>query len=184
MLLCHYCGHTEAPPHECPHCKSTHLRTQGSGTERLEVELKRAFPSVAVARLDRDVAQRPADLHQALHAFRTGKTQILVGTQMVTKGHDFPNVTLVGVVFADAGLNFPDFRAAERTGAAARASRGAIRACGKARARARANVSPDPRRDHGRTNSRLSRLRARRARRTPSDDVAAVRAPTTPPLRR
>ena len=115
LLMCHYCGHTEGPPRECPHCHSTHLRTQGSGTERLELELKRAFPAVAIARLDRDVAQRPADLHQALHEFRTGKTQILVGTQMVTKGHDFPNVTLVGVVFADAGLNFPDFRAAERT---------------------------------------------------------------------
>jgi len=115
VLMCHYCGHTEGPPRECPKCQSTHLRTQGSGTERLEIELKRAFPTIPVARLDRDVAQRPADLHQALHDFRSGKTQILVGTQMVTKGHDFPNVTLVGVVFADAGLNFPDFRAAERT---------------------------------------------------------------------
>jgi primosomal protein N' (replication factor Y) len=113
--MCHYCGHTEAPPRECPKCHSHHLRTQGSGTERLELELKRAFPAIAIARLDRDVAQRPADLHHALHEFRTGRTQILVGTQMVTKGHDFPNVTLVGVVFADAGLNFPDFRAAERT---------------------------------------------------------------------
>lgn len=115
LLLCHYCGHTEPPPIVCPMCQSPHLRTIGTGTERLEIELKNAFPSTAIGRLDRDIADDPKVLHATLAAFRAGQTQILVGTQMVTKGHDFPNVTLVGVVFADAGLNFPDFRAAERT---------------------------------------------------------------------
>ena len=115
LLLCHYCGHAEPPPLQCPACQSPHLRTVGTGTERLEIELKNAFPSAAIGRLDRDVAEEPKALHATLDAFRAGQTQILVGTQMVTKGHDFPNVTLVGVVYADAGLNFPDFRAAERT---------------------------------------------------------------------
>ncbi len=115
ILLCHYCAHVEPVPVECPKCQSVHLRTVGSGTERLELDLKRAFPNLQIARLDRDVAEKPIDLHRVLADFRAQKTQILVGTQMVTKGHDFPNVTLVGVVFADSGLNFPDFRAAERT---------------------------------------------------------------------
>lgn len=115
LLLCHYCGHTELPPMVCVACQSPHLRTVGSGTERLELELKNAFPSAAIGRLDRDVADDPKVLHDTLASFRAQRTQILVGTQMVTKGHDFPNVTLVGVVNADSGLNFPDFRAAERT---------------------------------------------------------------------
>jgi primosomal protein N' (replication factor Y) len=115
VLLCHYCGHAEPAPVECPSCRSPQLRTLGSGTERLELDLRSHFPKFRIGRLDRDVASRPEALRRSLFAFRRGDLDLLVGTQMVTKGHDFPNVTLVGVVFADASLNFPDFRAAERT---------------------------------------------------------------------
>ena len=87
----------------------------GTGTERMEIELKQFFPSFRIGRLDRDVASSTEALEKTLAQFRSGALDILVGTQMVTKGHDFPMVTLVGVLLADSGLNFPDFRAAERT---------------------------------------------------------------------
>ncbi len=115
VLMCHYCDHREAIPLACPRCQSPALRIVGSGTERLEVELGRVFPAARIARLDRDVVDRPQVMTETLAAFRRGDVDLLVGTQMVTKGHDFPRVTLVGVLMADAGLNFPDFRAAERT---------------------------------------------------------------------
>jgi primosomal protein N' (replication factor Y) len=114
-LRCHYCGHEERTPMSCPQCNSPELRVMGTGTERLEIELKRFFPTYRVGRLDRDVAHDAVTLAETLQRFRDGALDILVGTQMVTKGHDFPRVTLVGVLVADASLNFPDFRAAERT---------------------------------------------------------------------
>jgi primosomal protein N' (replication factor Y) len=128
-LICHYCGYTAGVPSRCPSCGSEHLHYVGEGTEKLEVKLGELFPGARVARLDRDVARRVGLFRKILADFRQGKIDILVGTQLISKGHDFPGVTLVGVVSADLGLGIPDFRAAERTfqlltQAAGRAGRG------------------------------------------------------------
>ncbi|WP_437587768.1 replication restart helicase PriA [Sorangium sp. So ce1000] len=112
-LRCHYCDYAGPLPDRCSACGARNLLLEGLGTERLEATIAGAFPEARVARLDRDVAGK--DRSQAILArMREGKIDILVGTQMVTKGHDLPNVTLVGVVNADAALGLPDFRAAER----------------------------------------------------------------------
>ncbi|WP_437606970.1 primosomal protein N' [Sorangium sp. So ce834] len=113
LLRCHYCDYAGPLPERCGSCGSRTLLLEGLGTERLEATIAASFPEARVARLDRDVAGK--DRSQAILArMREGKIDILVGTQMVTKGHDLPNVTLVGVVNADAALGLPDFRAAER----------------------------------------------------------------------
>ncbi len=114
-LICHHCGFETRIPEMCPECQEHNVEAHGLGTERLEAEVRALFGDVGVARLDRDTVQRRKDLLTTLARFRRGDTRILIGTQMVTKGHDFPGVTLVGVMNADAALNFPDFRAAERT---------------------------------------------------------------------
>jgi primosomal protein N' (replication factor Y) len=114
MLRCHYCDAARPLPRECPACRRPELEPVGQGTERVEDALATLFPQARVARLDRDTAAGRG-LTDILDAMRAGAIDILVGTQMVTKGHDFPNVTLVGVLAADAGLSFPDFRAYERT---------------------------------------------------------------------
>jgi primosomal protein N' (replication factor Y) (superfamily II helicase) len=113
--VCHYCGYTAAVPSKCPNCASEHLHFVGEGTEKLEAKFAEFFPDARVARLDRDVARRAEHFAKVLSDFREGKIDILVGTQMIAKGHDFPGVTLVGVVSVDAGLSLPDFRSAERT---------------------------------------------------------------------
>ncbi|MFC1641542.1 primosomal protein N' [Myxococcota bacterium] len=113
-VLCHYCGHTARVPTACPSCNGTQLELVGAGTEQIEEGLTRAFPGARVARLDRDVAPG-AKSERVLERVRSGQVDILVGTQMVTKGHDLPGVTLVGVLDADAALSMPDFRASERT---------------------------------------------------------------------
>ncbi len=113
-LRCHYCGHGEPDPRVCPACKSERLARMGRGTERVEDALRVRFPSARIARLDRDTATFRT-LSRTLEAFRRREIDLLVGTQMIAKGHDFPGVTLVGVINADAGLHFPDFRATERT---------------------------------------------------------------------
>jgi primosomal protein N' (replication factor Y) len=128
-MLCHYCGYTEKIPSECPKCGSDYIQFLGTGSERVEDELHRHFPIARIARLDRDSANAKGAVEQILDSFRNGDIDILVGTQMIAKGHDIPNVTLVGVVLADIGLSMPDFRAAERsfqllTQAAGRAGRG------------------------------------------------------------
>jgi primosomal protein N' (replication factor Y) len=128
-LICHYCGYSAPVPARCPNCQSEHLHYVGEGTEKVEKKFAELFPSAHVARLDRDVARRPNQFQKILSDFRQGKIDILVGTQMIAKGHDFPGVTLVGVVSADIGLGLPDFRSAERTfqlltQAAGRAGRG------------------------------------------------------------
>jgi primosomal protein N' (replication factor Y) len=112
---CHYCGFLQRTAAACASCHGEYLRLSGYGTEKVVEAVKAAFPSARVARLDRDLARRRGAVAQALSAFEAGETDILVGTQMIAKGHDFPNVTLVGVVDADVGLGLPDFRAAERT---------------------------------------------------------------------
>ena len=114
-LLCHYCGLARRPPARCPECDSEYIHYVGEGTERLEAELKEMFPDARIGRIDRDTMRHMRDFERVLGGFRDGEIDILVGTQMIAKGHDFPRVTLVGVIGADAPLALPDFRAAERT---------------------------------------------------------------------
>jgi primosomal protein N' (replication factor Y) len=114
-LLCHYCNYAARVPARCPKCDSEHIHFLGSGSERVEEELHRHFAAARIARLDRDTVTGKHKYEEILSGFREGNFDILVGTQMIAKGHDIPNVTLVGVVNADIGLGVPDFRAAERT---------------------------------------------------------------------
>ncbi|MGA2711494.1 MAG: primosomal protein N' [Bryobacteraceae bacterium] len=114
-LLCHYCGYAEKIPSVCPKCQSEHIHFMGSGSERVEDELHGEFPEAKIARLDRDTVAGKRQFEDILQNFRERNFDILVGTQMIAKGHDIPNVTLVGVVSADVGIGMPDFRAAERT---------------------------------------------------------------------
>jgi len=114
-LLCHYCDFQRPAPDECPECESTGIRYSGRGTEKLEHEVQRRFPGYPCKRMDTDAMRRPGSHEAALAAFRDGEVRILLGTQMIAKGLDFPNVTLVGVVNADVALHLPDFRAGERT---------------------------------------------------------------------
>jgi primosomal protein N' (replication factor Y) len=114
-LLCHYCGYAEKVPSVCPKCQSEHIYFLGMGSERIEEELHHLFPKARIARLDRDTVSGKRQYETILQNFRERNFDILVGTQMIAKGHDIPNVTLVGVVSADIGLGMPDFRAAERT---------------------------------------------------------------------
>jgi primosomal protein N' (replication factor Y) len=114
-LECHYCGYSIRPRKECPKCKAEYLYFVGDGAERVEEYLREQFPKARIARLDRDTVRTKREYQQVLGAFADGEIDILVGTQMVAKGHDFQRVTLVGVVAADLALGRPDFRAAERT---------------------------------------------------------------------
>lgn len=114
-LLCHYCGYEADPPANCPACSQALMRYLGLGTERLQSEVEQTFPGSVVRRMDSDTMKKPGSHARVLSAFRKGLIHILLGTQMIAKGLDFPNVTLVGVVNADVGLHLPDFRAAERT---------------------------------------------------------------------
>jgi primosomal protein N' (replication factor Y) len=115
VIVCHYCNHREAVPRVCPSCGKKYIYYVGEGTEQLEEMLKLLFPALRVARIDRDTTTRRKVFEQSLADFSAGRIDTLVGTQMLAKGHDFPNVTLVGVVSVDVGLALPDFRAAERT---------------------------------------------------------------------
>ena len=114
-LACHYCGFHCPPQTLCPACGRESLRSYGFGTERLETELKSLFPRLRLARMDRDSIRRKGHTFELLRKFGRREIDVLVGTQMVTKGYDFPDVTLVGVIGADFSLGFPDFRAGERT---------------------------------------------------------------------
>lgn len=138
-LVCHYCNFSMTPPSQCPKCpmelhdesrkNQGKLIEHGAGTEKIVEELTKIFPSASIDRLDRDAVDSLSEYRETLHRIRSGKTDILVGTQMIAKGHDIPSVTLVGIVNADIGLHMPDFRASERTfqlltQAAGRAGRG------------------------------------------------------------
>lgn len=114
-LVCHYCDFFQAIPKRCPKCSSEHLYFMGEGSEKIENLLKEKFSQAHLARLDRDILQKKNAHYYVLNQFRQGKIDILTGTQMIAKGHDFPNVTLVGVISSDHSLSFPDFRASERT---------------------------------------------------------------------
>ncbi len=114
-LQCHYCDYRIPAPGDCPKCQGHRLQGMGIGTERLEQEIKSLFPEIQVARMDRDTTSRRRSHLQILKRLESGSIDILIGTQMIVKGHDFPNVTFVGVVSADTSLHFPDFRSSERT---------------------------------------------------------------------
>jgi primosomal protein N' (replication factor Y) len=114
-LECHYCGYSLRPPKQCPKCHGEYMYFVGDGAERVEEYLRETFPAAKIARLDRDTVRTKREFQQVLGAFANGALDVLVGTQMVAKGHDFQRVTLVGVVAADLALGRPDFRAAERT---------------------------------------------------------------------
>ena len=114
-LRCHLCGHEAVPPEACPDCGAEHLRGVGEGTEQVEELLRQAHPGARILRLDRDTTRRRGSLEAGLMAAEAGEVDILVGTQMLAKGHTFPRLTLVGVLNADQGLKVADFRAAERT---------------------------------------------------------------------
>lgn len=114
-LKCHYCDHLESIPNQCPSCQSHHLMKEGFGTEKVVSSLQRLYPNANIARLDTDMTGVRSNVTQVLKQFQEKKIDILVGTQMVAKGHDFPNVTLVGVLLADLGLHVPHYRATERT---------------------------------------------------------------------
>lgn len=114
-LMCHYCGYELPVPDKCPSCQSRHLGTLGSGTQKLEEELKTVFPKSRILRMDADTVTAKNSHDRLLESFRAGEADILIGTQMVAKGHDFPNVTLVGAVMADASLFMSDYRAFEKT---------------------------------------------------------------------
>jgi primosomal protein N' (replication factor Y) len=114
-LICHYCGSMIPAPQVCPNCKEDALEAIGAGTERVEESFKELFPGVSVDVLDRDTARRPGGPAAVLERFDRGEVAVLIGTQMVSKGHHFPNVALTAVLAADAYLSFPDFRAVERT---------------------------------------------------------------------
>ncbi|PIU53173.1 MAG: primosomal protein N', partial [Deltaproteobacteria bacterium CG07_land_8_20_14_0_80_60_11] len=131
-LVCHYCGYTEAVPERCPLCQSSAIKRYGVGTEKVEAEVRRLFPTARVARLDRDTAPNSGRALKVLQAFAARDLDFLVGTQMITKGHHFPQVTLVGVIAADTSLFFPEYHAGERTfqllsQVAGRAGRGAAK---------------------------------------------------------
>jgi primosomal protein N' (replication factor Y) len=115
VMLCHYCNHAQPAPSACPACGKKYIYYVGEGTEKLEELLKELFPELRIARIDRDTTSQRRKFEKILFEFSEGRIDMLVGTQMLAKGHDFPNVTLVGVVSVDAGLALPDFRSAERT---------------------------------------------------------------------
>ncbi|MFQ5587575.1 MAG: primosomal protein N' [Nitrospiria bacterium] len=130
QLVCHYCGVQKNPPSFCSECHGAHLNALGIGTEQIEESVRYLFPSARVARLDRDTTQQKGAYAEILSTMAKGGIDILIGTQMIVKGHDFPKVTLVGVISADMSLHVPDFRASERTfqlltQVAGRAGRGA-----------------------------------------------------------
>ena len=115
QLRCHHCDLKISAPDTCPQCGGNRIRALGLGTERVEEAVKKEFPSIKISRLDRDVARKKGAIESVFANLASGDTQVLVGTQMIAKGLDFPNVTLVGVIAADTGLSIPDFRSTERT---------------------------------------------------------------------
>ena len=115
LLRCHYCGKTVPPPANCPECGSRYIRYFGAGTQKVEEEVQRILPGVTIARMDYDTTSGKEGHGKILEEFRSGRASVLIGTQMIAKGLDFPRVTLVGVVAADLTLNLPDYRSRERT---------------------------------------------------------------------
>lgn len=115
LMICHYCGFRTAPVETCPECTSLDIGYTGFGTQRIEQDIRSIFPELSLCRIDTDIVKRKRELRKTLHSFRQGEIDVLLGTQMVAKGLNFPGVKLVGIVSADVGLQLPDFRALERT---------------------------------------------------------------------
>ena len=115
LLICHYCGKTKREPRECPKCHSKYVKFFGAGTQRVEEEVKKYFNNVRILRIDVDTTRDKHSYERIYNTFKNGEADILIGTQMVSKGLDFKNVTLVGILAADMSINIPDYRAAERT---------------------------------------------------------------------
>ncbi|SES73783.1 primosomal protein N' [Anaerobranca gottschalkii] len=115
FLICHYCNYSLTSPKFCPKCKGKHLRFNGLGTEKLKEEIEKHFPNGRVIRMDNDTMTTASSYNEVYQMFNEGKANVLVGTQMIAKGFDFPKVTLVGIILADLSLNFPDFRSSEKT---------------------------------------------------------------------
>lgn len=115
LLKCHYCGYQETPPNQCPNCESEHIRQVGTGTQKVEELLQQEFEGARIIRMDVDTTSKKGAHEKLLTEFEKGNGDILLGTQMIAKGLDYPNITLVGVLNADTMLNLPDFRASERT---------------------------------------------------------------------
>ena len=114
QLVCHHCGSNKPMPETCSECGSVSIKSVGIGTQRVEEELKKRFPTARILRADRDTTSRKGSFRDMYNAIKNNEADILIGTQMISKGLDLPNVTLVGVILADVGLHIPDFRAAER----------------------------------------------------------------------
>jgi primosomal protein N' (replication factor Y) len=172
-LECHYCGSVQQIPKQCPKCQSQYIYFFGEGSEHLEERLRKEFPGARIARLDRDTARTKRQYQETLGAFASGALDILVGTQMLAKGHDFQRVTLVGVVSADSLLSLPDFRAGENVSVVdpGRGARGARRA---ARARTDPDVLSGALRDSGRGAAGLRRVFRARTAFPANDGVPAV----------
>ena len=153
--LCHWCDFRAAPPESCPACKDNNIRYSGSGTQQLEAAVNARFPNESCLRMDTDTMRRRGSHERALDAFRRGDHSILLGTQMIAKGLDFPNVTLVGVINADVALHRPDFRAAERTFQLVTQVAGRNRAGRRGWAGDRADTAARPRRDCRRSRPQL-----------------------------
>lgn len=115
VLKCHYCGLTISPPTICPNCKSKYIKYFGIGTQKIEEEINKAFPTAKVARIDMDTMSKKNSHQKMFNKMKRGDIDILIGTQMITKGLDFPSVTLVGILAADTSLNIPDYKSSERT---------------------------------------------------------------------
>lgn len=115
IVKCHLCGYTAKAPRACRKCGSPKAKWRGAGTQKIEEAISARFPAARIGRMDRDAMKRRDNYRRILGDFRRGKLDILVGTQMIAKGLDFPRVTLVGIIDADISLHMPDFRAAEKT---------------------------------------------------------------------
>ena len=161
QVLCHLCDYRTAPPTCCPACDSGEIRYWGLGTQKLEAEVRARFPNAPLLRMDADTMRARGAHEKALAEFREGKARILLGTQMIAKGLDFPNVTLVGVIQADTALHLPDFRAAERTFHLVTQVAGPDRSRGQGRPGAGADVQPRSPGDPCGGAARLCGLRGR-----------------------
>jgi primosomal protein N' (replication factor Y) len=176
-LECHYCGFRRTVPKTCPKCQSEHLYYLGAGSQQGEERLQELFPNARIGRMDRDTVRGRHDMERLLARLHSGEINLLVGTQMIAKGHDIHGVTLVGVVGADFALGLPDFRAAERvfqllTQVSGRAGRGE-----PPRPRPRPDLPPRPLRHPVRRHPRLPRLRRQGAAIPPLDALPALRRP-------
>ena len=182
-LRCHHCNHRRRAPDECPDCGNPTLRDVGSGTEQIERAVREALPAARVARMDRDTMARKGAFRLLLDTWRKGELDVVVGTQMVTKGHDIPGLTLVGVIAAEQSLHMPDFRAGERNLPVAHTSSGASGASRAVGPCFDPDVSSRSPNVAVRVPARLPGLRRAGDRRSARARLSAVLTPREPPVR-